>query len=108
MPNSGEPAFRVGEDLIDEPTARRIWRAQLPQLAIPVLGLPAVSVPTGLHDGVPMGAQIDAGRFREELCLDAERKSGGSEKRVQVRVALGGCRLCKKTNKKRKNKDILN
>src|SRR3546814_19124881 len=71
MPNSGEPAFRVGEDLIDEPTARRIWRAQLPQPAIPVLGLPAVSVPTGLHAGVPLGVQIVAGPFREDLCLDA-------------------------------------
>lgn len=71
MPNSGEPAWKVGEDLLDEATARRIWNAQLPQLAIPVLGLPALSVPTGLHDGVPMGVQIVAGRFREDLCLDA-------------------------------------
>lgn len=71
MPSSGEPAFKVGEDLADEPTARRMWNAQLPQLAIPVLGLPAVSVPTGLHDSLPMGVQVVAGRFREDLCLDA-------------------------------------
>ncbi|GHD61544.1 amidase [Thalassobaculum fulvum] len=71
MPNSAEPAFRVGEDLIDVETTRRLIAAQLPQLAIPVLGLPAVSVPTGTHDGLPMGVQIVAGRFREDLCLAA-------------------------------------
>lgn len=71
MPNSGEPAWKVGEDLLDEATVRRMWRAQLPQLAIPVLGLPGLSVPTGLHEGVPMGVQIVAGRYREDLCLDA-------------------------------------
>lgn len=71
MPSSGEPAFRHGEDLIDEVTTRRLWNAQLPQFAVPVLGLPAVAVPTGLRDGLPTGVQIVAGRFREDLCLDA-------------------------------------
>lgn len=71
MPNSAEPAFKAGEDLIDAVTTRRIIAAQLPQLVIPVLGLPALSVPTGLHDGIPMGVQIVAGRFREDLCLAA-------------------------------------
>ena len=28
-------------------------------------------VPTGLHDGIPMGVQIIGPRFREDLCLDA-------------------------------------
>ena len=46
-------------------------RAQIMQLAVPVLGLPAVSVATGLADGLPMGVQITAGRFREDLCLEA-------------------------------------
>ena len=71
MPNSSEPAFRVGEDLVDVETTRRMIAAQLPQLAIPVLGLPGLSVPTGLHEGIPMGVQIVAGRFREDLCLAA-------------------------------------
>lgn len=45
--------------------------AQIMQLVVPVLGLPAVAVPTGVAEGLPMGVQITAGRFREDLCLDA-------------------------------------
>jgi amidase len=39
--------------------------------AVNLLGLPAAAVPTGLHDGVPIGVQIIGARFREDLCLDA-------------------------------------
>ena len=70
-PISNEPAFPVDLDLVDADTTRRIMRAQIMQLAVPVLGLPAVSVPTGVADGLPMGVQIAASRFREDLCLEA-------------------------------------
>jgi amidase len=70
-PASNEPAFPVDLDRVDADTTRRIMRAQIMQLAVPVLGLPAVSVPTGVADGLPMGVQITAGRFREDLCLEA-------------------------------------
>jgi amidase len=70
-PVSNEPAFPVDLDLVDAETTRRLMAAQIMQLAVPVLGLPSVSVPTGLADGVPMGVQVTAGRFREDLCLDA-------------------------------------
>ena len=42
-----------------------------PMLAISMLGLPGLSVPTGLAEGVPIGVQLVAGRFAEELCLKA-------------------------------------
>jgi amidase len=70
-PVSNEPAFPVDLDLVDADTTRRLMAAQIMQLAVPVLGLPSVSVPTGIADGLPMGVQITAGRFREDLCLDA-------------------------------------
>jgi len=70
-PVSNERAFPLDLDLVDVETTRRIMGAQIMQLAVPVLGLPAVSVPTGVVDGVPMGVQITAGRYREDLCLDA-------------------------------------
>jgi amidase len=70
-PVSNEPPFTVGLDVVDAPTTRRLMDAQIMQLAVPVLGLPSVSVPTGVVDGLPTGVQITAGRFREDLCLDA-------------------------------------
>ena len=40
-------------------------------MAVPVLGLPGIAVPTGSLDGLPMGVQIIGPRFREDLCLAA-------------------------------------
>jgi amidase len=48
--------------------------------AINVLGLPGAVVPVTLHDGKPIGVQLIAGRYREDLALDAaaaiERRAG--------------------------------
>ena len=40
-------------------------------LIAPTLGLPGLAVPVGTHGTLRPGVQILAGRFREDLCLDA-------------------------------------
>ena len=49
--------------------------------AVNVLGLPAAVVPVGLHRGHPIGVQLIASRYREDLCLDAAQ---AIERRVGV------------------------
>jgi amidase len=69
MPVSGELPFPDGLDLRDDASFARVWRAQLPQIAIPFMGLPALTVSSGLVGRVPVGVQLVSGRFREDLCL---------------------------------------
>src|SRR5512140_959000 len=69
MPVSAELPFPDGLDMRDEASFARVWRAQLPQIAIPFMGLPALTVSTGLVGRVPVGVQVVSTRFREDLCL---------------------------------------
>jgi amidase len=72
MPVSAEPPLPIDYDLRDGATTARLIAAQRPLLAISVLGLPAVSVPAIHHAGsIPLGVQVVAGRYREDLCLAA-------------------------------------
>jgi amidase len=69
LPVSGELPFPDGLDMRDEASFARVWRAQLAQIAIPFMGLPGLTVSTGLVGRVPVGVQVVSGRFREDLCL---------------------------------------
>ena len=69
MPVSGELPFPDGLDRESEASFRRVWEAQMPQIALPFVGLPGLTVSTGLVGTVPVGVQIVAGRYREDLCL---------------------------------------
>jgi amidase len=71
MPVSAELPFPDGLDLRDGASFARVWRAQMPQVGIPFMGLPALTVSTGLVGRVPVGVQIVSGRYREDLCLSA-------------------------------------
>jgi amidase len=80
-----ELAFRVGLDLADVPTIQHMMRAQSTELAVPVLGLPSIAVPTGVANGLPVGVQLIAGRYREDLCLEAAEAIEG---RARVRTPI--------------------
>src|SRR5476649_1497955 len=69
MPVSGELPFPDGLDRCDDDSFARVWRAQMPQIGIPFMGLPGLTVSTGLVGRVPVGVQVVSGRYREDLCL---------------------------------------
>jgi amidase len=70
-PSSWVKPFPVDYDQQGRETFRSILHAQSPMLAIALLGLPGLAVPTGIVGGVPTGVQVVADRFREDLCFDA-------------------------------------
>ena len=71
MPVAAEPPF---PDLLDleSPTAfDRVMEALLPQLGLPLLSLPGLTVTTDLSGPAPLGVQLVAGRYREDVLLAA-------------------------------------
>lgn len=71
MPNSWERQLPVDDDQRSADRVREILAAQSPLLGTAVLGLPGLSVPTGLDAGLPTGVQLVASRFREDRLLRA-------------------------------------
>lgn len=69
MPVSFALPFPVDRDQQGADVMADILRAQSPLISTAILGLPGLSVPVGLAHGVPVGVQLVAGRFREDLCL---------------------------------------
>jgi len=76
-PNSGDLPFEVGFDHKDVATIRHVLSAQALMTTINMLGLPSAAVPVGTTAaagaplGLPLGVQIAAQRYREDLALDA-------------------------------------
>ena len=71
MPNSWERQFAVDDDLRSPERTAQILLAQAPMLSTATLGLPGLSVPTGLMDSLPVGVQLVATKFREDRMLAA-------------------------------------
>jgi amidase len=71
IPVSAELPFPDQLDRKDDASFARVWRAQLTQIAIPFMGLPGLTVATGLVGRIPVGVQVVSSRYREDLCLSA-------------------------------------
>ncbi len=65
-PTSPTVPFKIGEK-IDDPL--QMYLSDVCTLPINIAGLPAISIPTGFADGLPIGMQIIATPFAEETIL---------------------------------------
>ncbi len=65
-PTSPSVAFKVGEK-VDDPL--QMYLADVFTLAQPLAGIPAISIPCGFVEGLPVGLQIMARAFDEERML---------------------------------------
>ncbi len=71
LPVCGELPFPDDLDRDGAEGFARVYRAQMTQIGIPALGLPALTVSTATASRGTVGVQVLAGRFREDLCLEA-------------------------------------
>ncbi|RZI92219.1 MAG: amidase, partial [Variovorax sp.] len=71
LPASAELPFAAELDLQGPKAYARVWAAQMTMVGLPLVGLPSLVVSTGLVGGTPVGVQIVAARYREDLCLAA-------------------------------------
>ncbi|WP_198655027.1 hypothetical protein [Streptomyces geranii] len=57
--------------MTDHDRALRLLGAMRPMTAVPVLGVPAVTVPVVVSYGLPLSVQLIGGRFADDRVLDA-------------------------------------
>jgi amidase len=70
-PVSAETPFPDLLDVVSPEGFERVIEAQLTQVALPFVGLPGLTVTTGVTDRVPCGAQLVSARFREDILFAA-------------------------------------
>ena len=70
-PVSGELPFEDLRDVKGQSDFEAIIAAQMAQIGLPFLGLPGLTVTTGAAHGLPVGVQLVANQFREDVLLEA-------------------------------------
>ncbi|WP_194904579.1 amidase [Catenulispora rubra] len=70
-PASAEPPLEQDADILDPQRALEAFDAMWPMISVPALGFPAVTVPAGEADGLPLSVQLIGGKFTEDVILDA-------------------------------------
>lgn len=70
-PVSGELPFDQQSDVRSEADFARIYAAQLTQRGLPVIGAPSLAVAMGEAGGKPVGVQLVAPNYREDILLAA-------------------------------------
>lgn len=71
LPVSAEPPFPDQLDVQSEAAFDRVLEAQLIQVALPVMGVPALTVTIAMDGAQTGGVQLVGPRYREDVILDA-------------------------------------
>ena len=66
-PTTPEPAFRIGEKMDDPVT---MYLSDIYTISVNLAGIPAVSIPCGIHNGLPVGMQVIGNHFEEGKLLN--------------------------------------
>lgn len=69
-PVSWRQPFPIDFDQQGPEAFEAILKAQSPSLVIALMGLPGLTVPTGVFEGLPTAVQVVSEWFREDLCFD--------------------------------------
>lgn len=72
-PVSAELPFEDLRDTKSPDDFKAILEAQMTQIALPFIGMPGMTVTTGSSQNSPVGVQLIAARFREDILFDAAR-----------------------------------
>jgi aspartyl-tRNA(Asn)/glutamyl-tRNA(Gln) amidotransferase subunit A len=82
MPASPMPAWDIGQ-MSDDPVA--MYLADIFTVQANMAGIPAISIPIGLHSsGLPVGIQLMAGKFEDEKLLAFAGEKAVPLKKPQV------------------------
>jgi aspartyl-tRNA(Asn)/glutamyl-tRNA(Gln) amidotransferase subunit A len=84
-PTSPTVPFKIGEK-VDDPV--QMYLSDVCTLPINIAGVPAISIPAGFADGLPIGMQIIAKPFNEETVLKIayayEQATGWQKRRPEI------------------------
>lgn len=83
-PVSGEVPFPDLDDVSSPERFEEIMEAQLTQVGLPLMSLPGLSVFTGMAGDVPLGAQLVAGRYKEDILLQAAAEIESRSPKIEV------------------------
>lgn len=72
-PVSSELPFEDLRDIKSSTDFRAILEAQMIQIALPFIGMPGMTMTTGSSNHSPLGVQLIAARFREDILFGAAR-----------------------------------
>jgi aspartyl-tRNA(Asn)/glutamyl-tRNA(Gln) amidotransferase subunit A len=85
MPTSPRPAFKIGENVNDPLT---MYLEDIYTVTINLAGLPAISVPCGFIDNLPIGMQLIGQQFSEETIFKAAYAYEQASNWVKLRPQL--------------------